>query len=183
MPDAAPPSARDRAGVRRRPPDDAEPARPRRGRLAMAERLLLAGAIVGGLLLIAADLTSVLRIESRGRVLGDITGGSRHDYALVLIGLLALVAAVGVASTRARPPMLALSALGLIAAAIALIGDLPSLHRTGAYGRGLTDATASAGVGFFLETLGAALLLVGGGALLLLSEEDADAEPRSEPPA
>lgn len=183
MPDAASPSAPDRAGAPRLPPEDAEPARPRRARLAMPERLLLSGAIVGGLLLIAADLTSVLRIESQGRVVDHITGGSRHGYALMLIGLLALVAAVGVASTRARPPMLALSVLGLIAAAIALIGDLPSLHRTGVYGRGLADASASAGVGFFLETLGAALLLVGGGALLLLSEEDADPEPRSEPPA
>ena len=51
---------------------------------------------------------------------------------------------------------------------IALIGDLPDVHKTGVIGELYDNAHANPKTGYYLETLGGVLLLLAGGGLLLL---------------
>jgi hypothetical protein len=70
-----------------------------------------------------------------------------------------------------RPAMTALAALGLVALLIAVVVDVPDLHKTGFVGEVYEDAAAGPKAGFYLETLGAVLLLAGGVLMLLLPAE------------
>lgn len=144
-------------------------------------RAMLALGLAGALLLIAAELTTVVRVEVGGAVVQRLSGGDRHSYALALLGVLAAVLAAGVARTASRPAMLAIAGAGLIAAAIVLIGDLSAVHSSGAFGSQYIDGRASAGPGFYLETLGAALTVMAGGGLLLLSDSYQASERRPDP--
>jgi hypothetical protein len=84
----------------------------------------------------------------------------------VLAGLLA-----GALSRSGWPVPAALVLLGLLALGIALLGDLPAVHRAGVVGTpatGLRDAHTVAGAALYLETLGAIALLAGGAVGLTL---------------
>jgi hypothetical protein len=61
---------------------------------------------------------------------------------------------------------------------IALVGDLPDVHKTGVIGQLYDDARANPRLGYYLETLGGALLLLAGGGLLLLGGSVPAAPPR-----
>jgi hypothetical protein len=103
-----------------------------------------------------------------------LSGWDRHGPALVLIAVFALLMVAG-ALRGARPAMIALVVLGLVALLIAVVGDVPDLNKTGFIGEVYEDAAAGPKAGFYLETLGAVLLLVGGGLML--------ATPAAERPA
>jgi hypothetical protein len=64
--------------------------------------------------------------------------------------------------------MAGLLATGVVALAIAWHSDRPHVHDTGSVGDVYAEATADPGTGYYLETLGGALLLLAGGALLVL---------------
>jgi hypothetical protein len=98
----------------------------------------------------------------------ELSGYDRHSIALILIALVAGVMLVG-ALREARPAMVALAALGVVVLLIALIGDLPDVHDTGQVGELYDNARANPRSGYYLETLGGALLLLAGGGLLLLN--------------
>jgi hypothetical protein len=129
---------------------------------------VLIGGFAGAAMLVAADLTTLIEIRVLTVVQDELSGGDQHAYAMVVLGVAALPLAWGAARRGARPAMLGLALVGLAAALIALIGDLPDLDETGVIGERYEEAAASPGPGFYLETAGAALLLlVGGGALFL----------------
>jgi hypothetical protein len=67
----------------------------------------------------------------------------------------------------ARPAAIALLVLSLAACAIVLFVDRPVLDDTGLIGRTYDLAEARPAVGFYLESLGAALALVGAVATLV----------------
>jgi hypothetical protein len=143
--------------------------------------LLLAG-FAGGVLLIAADFLTLFQIKVVTTVVKESTGADNHSYALVLLGATALLMAYG-AARGSRPALLALAALGLVTAFVVLAIDLPDVRRTGVVGERYSDAAASARIGFYVETLGLALLLVSGvGGLLLTGERSRrpDAGPAGE---
>ena len=75
----------------------------------------------------------------------------------------------------ARPAMAAIAVAGIAALLIALVGDLPDVHKTGVIGQLYDNARANPKTGYYLETLGGVLLLLAGGGLLLLG---ADRAPR-----
>jgi len=75
---------------------------------------------------------------------------------------------VGVSRSASRPALLALGALGILAVLIALIGDLPAADGHG-FVRGFVEVKDVPQIGFYLETLGAALLVVTSGAGLMLT--------------
>jgi|GEM_PF-1348620 len=139
---------------------------------------LLAGGFLGAGLLIAADFLTLFQIKVVTTVPTESTGADNHSYALVLIGATALVMAYG-AARGSRPALVALAALGVVAAFVAFAIDLPDVRRTGVIGERYSDAHASAQIGFFAETLGLALLVVSGVGGLLLSGER-QARPRRE---
>jgi hypothetical protein len=138
-------------------------------RASPASWLLIALAAAGGILLAAAEFSHVVHITVAGNEVDSQAGGERHSYALLLLGALALLMAYGAAANASRPAMTALAVLGLIAVAIALIGDAPHLDDVGVYGQRYDEAAASAQTGFYLETLGGVLLVVSGVLLLSLT--------------
>lgn len=147
--------------------DRARPGRRPLPRSADALRYaLLALSLAGAVLLVVAELSPLLDIRTETRVVQTVGGGSHHAYALVLVGLLAGGLALAGFLGASRPALAALGLLGLAVAAFALLGDGPDVRATGVL-RGFVDAAASARIGFYLETLGGALLLVGGGVGLL----------------
>jgi hypothetical protein len=142
----------------------------------------LAVAGVGGpLLLVVSDFLPLYEVRTVTAPIpeGTVTGGTNHLYAMVILGLAAGLMAHGAIRGGSKPAMIALAALGAVAAVIALGNDLPdatgesTLNRSFAY----ASATAYARIGFYLETLGAALTIIAGvGALLLTGGEPRRAE-------
>jgi hypothetical protein len=132
---------------------------------------LLAGGVIGGLLLLTAELTPLYVEDSAtSRIpLRTVHTGSHHAYALVPIALVAIALAVAAATSRppGRPALLALGALGILALLIALIGDLPDANTSG-FIRGFVKVKDVPRIGLYLETLGAVALIVTSGIGLLL---------------
>lgn len=141
--------------------------------IALRAALALAG-LAGAALLVAATFTTIIEIKvlTTQDVAADVdatlTGRDRHGVALIVIAAFALLMLAG-ALRGARPAMLALAALGIAALAITVGADAPDLDDTGLIGELYSEASAGPGIGFYLETLGAALLLVSGGGLMVLS--------------
>ena len=152
-------------------------------RFVTARRVGAAFALAGVVLLVIAELTTVYEVTVGGLqiVKRSATGGENHGYALLVIAVVAL-AMTGLALRGARPPALALAALGVVALAIALLVDLPDTRASGDLPESLAyeQARARARAGLWLELPGGALLVVAGG-LLASSRRDgvrADARER-----
>jgi hypothetical protein len=140
---------------------------------------LLAVAAAGVICLLLATFATVIEIKvgTTTKVPDHdthLSGWDRHGPALVLIALFAAAMIAG-ALRGARPAMVALAVLGLVALLIAVIGDVPDLDETGFIGEVYEDAAAGPKAGFYLETLGAVLLLVSGGLMLWLPAASAPA--------
>jgi hypothetical protein len=127
--------------------------------------------VAGALLLILAEFLTVREIKAVTVVPpgGTETGGGLHGYALGLIGAAILVMSYGAVVRGARPAAVALLVLSLAACAIVLFVDRPVLDDTGLIGRTYDLAEAQPAIGFYLESLGAALALVGSVAVLLVT--------------
>jgi hypothetical protein len=89
-------------------------------------------------------------------------GGEEHAYALVLLGIVAGLMAWGAALGRSRPAGIALIAIGAAVVAIALLTDVPDIHKTGVLGERFDSAKATAGPGLYMEIIGGALVLAAG---------------------
>ena len=144
---------------------------------------LLVAALAGGVCLIIATFSTIIEITvgTTSKIADrdtELSGWDRHSFALLLIAAFALVMTVG-AWRGARPAMAALAVAGIAALLIALIGDLPDVHKTGVIGELYDNAHANPKTGYYLETLGGVLLLLAGGGLLLLGGGKAEPEPRT----
>ena len=144
-------------------------------RTVRAVRIALAiAALAGALCLFVATFSTLIEITvgttaKLANIDTERSGYDRHSVALILIGVFALVMAAG-ALRGARPAMGAVAAAGIAVLLIALIGDLPDVHKTGVVGELYDNARANPKIGYYLETLGGALLLLAGGGLLLLGD-------------
>jgi hypothetical protein len=131
----------------------------------IAQRAGAGLALVAAALLVVAEFTTVFEVTvgSLEVVRRSSTGGDNHGYALVVIAVLAF-AMTPLALGGARPPALALVALGGAALAIALIVDLPDTRASGGLPESLAYelAQARAGPGLGLEIAGGVLLLAAG---------------------
>jgi hypothetical protein len=159
---------------------------PSPGVRALRAALALAG-LAGALLLIVATFTTIIQItvETTTRAVdydAAQSGWNRHGPALIVLALLALWLLTA-ALRGARIAMTGLALTGLVALAIAVHWDRSHAHDTGSVGEVYTEATAEPGTGYYLETLGGALLLLSGSALLVLGGpvsvrgENADGRP------
>jgi hypothetical protein len=92
----------------------------------------------------------------------SLSGFERHGGALILIGVLALLMAWGAGVGRSRPAGVALLIAGALVLGIALLNDLPVTSDTGAIGRNFENATAMAGVAFYLELVAGVLAVLTG---------------------
>jgi hypothetical protein len=129
--------------------------------------LLTLFALVGGGLLVISEFLTLLQVKTRLGVIFEQTGGAHHSYALLVIGLGVLAAALVARSTEAEPPALGVAALGALALGIVLIGDLPDVGSSGITRNGqLGDANAAGG--FWVELAGSLVAIVAGAALWAL---------------
>jgi hypothetical protein len=151
-----------------------------------AFRIALAiAALAGAICLLAATFSTVIEITvgTTSKIADrdtELSGYDRHSVALIVIALFALVMTAG-ALRGARPAMVALAVAGVVVLLIALIGDLPDVHKTGVIGQLYDNARANPRSGYYLETLGGALLLMAGGGLLLLGGGPPAATTRERP--
>jgi hypothetical protein len=126
--------------------------------------------VIGAILLVVAEFLPLLQIHSalRRSPIASVNTGAHDSYALIPIGLLAVLLAITVWRTGNRLALLASGVLGVVALLIALISDLPDAQATGVVVHPFVLANATPSTGFYLETLGAVLLLITAAAGLLL---------------
>jgi hypothetical protein len=96
------------------------------------------------------------------------SGFEQHGGAFILLGLLALVMAVGAGRGRSRPAATALAAIGLVVLAFALGRDLPRSNDTGLVGIQYEQAKAGPRTGLYLEVAGGILCLAAGATRLVI---------------
>ncbi|MBV9310754.1 MAG: hypothetical protein JOZ73_07975 [Solirubrobacterales bacterium] len=126
--------------------------------------IVLGGGMLGSLLLFVAEFTTLYEVHTPASTgaFRSVQTGSNHDYAMLLIALVAAAFTFGAWRFGSRPALLAVGVLGLIALVISLFGDLPDSGTSGLIRVGgqfqLGSSTASAGL--YMETLGAALLVI-----------------------
>ena len=132
-------------------------------------------ALLAGVLMLLTEVTTVISVDLKNtscEVIYDSnpsladncsqTGFERSSVALLLLGLLTFAMGWGAAFGGSRPAALALIAIGVVVLGITLLGDLPASDDTGLIGRDYDQATASAGVGLWLELIGGILAVVAG---------------------
>ena len=136
------------------------------------QRLAASSAIAAVALLVAAEFSTVFEVTvgSLEVVKRAATGGANHGYALLVVGVFALVVTgLGLrgGAAASRVSGVALVALGVVALVVALAVDLPDTRGSGRLPEALAyeDARARAGVGLRLEIVGGLLLVVAGGLL------------------
>lgn len=126
---------------------------------------LFAVAVMGALLLFAAEFTTLFVVHASGvtKPLKTESAGAHHSYALALIAVVAVVLALAVWRAGSRPALLGLGVLGVAALLIALVGDIPDATASGLLlltSSHYIEATATPKAGLFIETVGALLLLI-----------------------
>jgi len=130
-------------------------------------QVLTVVALLGGALLILAEFLDLYQVKLGVVVVQERTSGDHHSYALLVVGVGVLVATLASRSATAWPPAAAAAALGLLALAVVLIGDLPD-----ATSSGLTTnvhlAKAEPRIGFWVELAGAVVSIGAGGLLAFL---------------
>ena len=150
----------------------------------IARRAAALLALAGVVALVAAEFTTVYEVTvgSLEVVKRSATGGENHGYTLLVIAAVA-VAMTALALRGARPPAIALVALGIQTLAIALIFDLPDTRGSGELPESLAyeQAQARAGTGFGLELAGGVLLVAAGGVLLLAARQQSRTDARTSP--
>ncbi len=135
--------------------------------------LVLALGALGGILLMAAELSTVVTIdvdmgtceELAGTDVRDacsVSGFEQHGGALILLGIVAVVMAFGAGRGSSRPASLALIAVAMIVVGIVVARDIPAASETGLVGLRYEDARAGASAGLYLECVGAALCATAG---------------------
>ena len=155
-----------------------------------AAGLILGGALLGALLLLVAEFTTLYQVHvaTSSTPISSVSGGSNHSYAMLPIALLAAALAIGVARTGSRPALLAIGVIGIVALLIALLGDLPDSQATGLSGSPTShyvNASSTPSGGLYMETLGAVLLVTtcGLGFLMMGPPRRARRDPRRTGPS
>lgn len=138
-----------------------------------ARTVIVAGALLGALLMLVAEFTVLyrVRVAATSTPIESVSGGSNHSYAFVPLALLAALLAYGAVRGGSRTALLALGLVGVVALLIALLGDLPDAHATGLVGSATTqyvNASSTPSAGLYMETLGAVLLIATCGVGLLM---------------
>jgi hypothetical protein len=154
------------------------------GRLAAAGPrawIVLALGLGAAILMVATEFSTIQSVrigdstcgaaEERLRDICSTSGGDQHNYALLVLGLFALLLSFGAAVGRSRPAALALLGVGVVVLVIALVLDAPTFDDR----RGLEVYYGEAGTrgergGAFVLELIAAGLAVSAAAVALLWE-------------
>jgi hypothetical protein len=140
---------------------------------------VLALGVGAAVLMIATEFSTIQSVrigdstcgaaEERLRDVCSTSGGDQHNYALLVLGLFALVLSFGAAVGRSRPAALALLGIGVVVLLIALVLDAPTFDDR----RGLEVYYGEAGTrgerggAFVLELIAAGLAMAAAAVALL----------------
>ena len=153
----------------------AGPTRAAVGQAGPSTLIVPALGILGGILLVVAELSSVVTVEvlttgtcveiadPEVRDACSVSGFEQHGGALILLGILAFLMALGAGRGTSRPASVALIAIALIVVGIVVTRDIPAAGETGLVGLRYEEAQADAGAGLYLECAGAAFCAAAGG--------------------
>jgi hypothetical protein len=148
---------------------------------------ILAGGLIGALLLIVAEFTTLfeVRVAASTTIVKTVSTGSHHSYAMAVIAVCAAALAIGAWRTASRPALLAIGILGVAALVIALVVDLPDATASGLVvsSSRYANANSTPSTGFYLETLGAVVLMFTSMWGLLLNGPPAPAQSPATAPA
>jgi hypothetical protein len=151
--------------------------------------VLTAMGVIGALLVVITEFTTIYSVDvltsgtceeiadPAARDACQTSGFEQHGGAFILLGLLALVMAIGAGRGRSRPAATALAAIGVVVLAFALGRDLPKSNDTGLVGIQYEQAKAGPRTGLYLEVVGGILCLAAGATRLVLP---AEREPAGE---
>jgi hypothetical protein len=124
--------------------------------------LATVAALVGAALLVLSRFLDVVRfVDLAGQLIPGAEASRKGSAAFVVIGIAAGAAALFARWAEHSLPALACAALGAIALAIVLIGDLPDVTSSGVTS-GKLIGEANPGPGFWIELAGALLTLAAG---------------------
>ena len=138
-------------------------------------RLALAGtAMVAALMLVISTFLTLFEISTGESTLRTYSGLEHHSIAMLMLGVAVVPMALGTLR-GARPAMFAQALVGAIVLIVAVTVDLPAALDEGVMAVTYEGASASPGLGFYVETLAGALLIMVGGLMLM--------QPRAAPPA
>ena len=129
--------------------------------------------LAGALLMIASEFATLRSVKVLTASCSDLAdpslrgscvthGGEEHSYALLLMGVVAVLMTWGAVFGRSRPAAIALMAIGAAVVVIALVTDVPDIHKTGVLGERFDSAHAEAGPGLWMEIVGGGLTLAAG---------------------
>jgi hypothetical protein len=140
------------------------------------ERLLPFACLAGATLLIASELMDTFSFDAVDEVSGTVgavaTVADRHQYAMLVLGLFAILALFVAIGSGSKPAAVAVAVSGAVALLLFVLIDVPDAGKVGTFsdaGRSFVDAKAVPQGGFWLELIGALVLAVCGGALATLS--------------
>jgi hypothetical protein len=134
--------------------------------------------MVGAVLILITEFTTIYSVDvltsgtceeiadPAARDACQTSGFEQHGGAFILLGLLALLMALGAGRGRSRPAATALAAIGVVVLAFALGRDLPKSNDTGLVGIQYEQAKAGPRAGLYLEVIGG-ILCVGAGVVRL----------------
>jgi hypothetical protein len=129
---------------------------------AHALTLATAAALVGAALLVLSRFLDVVRfVDLSGGLIPGAEATRKGTSAMIVIGIAAGMAALFARWAEHSLPALACAALGAIALAMVLIGDLPDVTSSGIT-RGKLIGEADPGPGFWIELAGAIVTTAAG---------------------
>ena len=149
--------------------------RPGRTRLALAALAMVAAHSARG-----QHVPDAVRDHHRRGRAADLLGLDHHSIAMLLLGVAVVPMALGTLR-GARPAMVALAAIGAVVLLVAFTVDLPAALDEGVLAVTYEGASASPGIGFYVETFAGALLIACGGLMLLRSGRPANARAPGAP--
>src|SRR3954447_1971223 len=134
--------------------------------------VLLLG-VAGAILMVVSEFSTLRSVKVLTASCDDLAdpalrgscvthGYEEHSYALILMGVVAIVMTGGAVFGRSRPAAVALCVIGAAVVVIALATDVPDIHKTGVLGERFESAHAQAGPGLWMEIAGGALVLAAG---------------------
>jgi hypothetical protein len=129
--------------------------------------LLTVAALAGGVLMVIGEFLTLFEVKSGTVVIASPTSGDHHSYALLMVGAATLAAVLLARSGAGWAPAAAAAALGVLALAILLIGDLPDATSSG-FTAERKVAEAEPRAGFWMLLAGASTTLGSGIALTYL---------------
>jgi hypothetical protein len=150
------------------------------------EYLLPVACVASAVVLGASEFMNTFALRPPGgeTVEGGLLGaGDRHQYALLILAIFAVIAVVVVLLTGSKPAAVAVGIAGAVALLIFLINDLPHVNQEGTPASFFSSTPgplygslkAYPVSGFWMEMLGALALAVAGGALATLRPDQLEA--------